>query len=84
MSTVAHRVLEETKRFHSALPDLLLKYRGRWIVFRDGEVKSDWATEQEAYAAAVKTLGRDGGFVVAPVIEVSSTPITAGVLFGIA
>jgi hypothetical protein len=84
MSSVAEKVLEETKRFHQALPALLPDHRGRWVVFLDGKVKSEHDSEPLAYASAVKAFGRDGGFVVAPVVEVSSVPVTAGVLFGIA
>jgi hypothetical protein len=84
MPTTSEKVLEETKRFHQALPELLSAHRDHWVVFMDGKVKSQHASEQEAYADAVKTYGRDGGFVIAKVVEVSSTPITAGVLFGIA
>ncbi len=84
MTEVAQRVLEETKRFHRALPDLLPKYRGRWIVFLDGQFQSDHATEQEAFEAAVKRYGVKGGFVVAQVAEVTPTPVTARVLYGLA
>jgi len=84
MPTTSERVLEETKRFHQALPGLLNSHRGSWVVFMNGKVQSEHASEQAAYAEAVKNFGRDGGFVVARVVEVTSTPITAGVLFGIA
>ena len=84
MQTTSEKVLEETKRFHQALPGLLKDHRDRWVVFKDGEVKSEHDSEDSAYADAVKRFGRDGGFVVARVTEVSLTPINAGVLFGIA
>ena len=81
MATVADRVRAENNRFRDVLPDLLKKYRGRWVVFRDGEVQSDFATEDEAYADAVQRFGHDGGFVVAPVQEVTPTPLTAAIAF---
>ena len=83
-NTATEKVLEETHRFHQALPSLLAEHRGRWVVFKDGSVQSEHATEAEAYNSAVQTFGRDAGFVVAQITEISPTPITAGVLFGIA
>jgi hypothetical protein len=82
MSEIERRVLEETERFRAALPELIKHHPGRWVVFRDGAVVSDHATEDEAYRAAVVRFGVQGGFVVAPVAHVEPTPITAGVMFG--
>jgi hypothetical protein len=84
MATASEKVLAETKRFYRALPDLLKKHRGSWVVFHNGAVKSTHNSEDAAYAAALKAFGRDAGFVVACVTEVTPAPITAGVLFGIA
>jgi hypothetical protein len=84
MSEVEDKVLAETKRFHKALPDLLPKYRGRWVVFRDGVVQGDHATEEQAFADGMKRYGVKGGFVVAVVAEVTPKPITARVLYGVA
>lgn len=78
------KVLEETKLFRAALPELLRKHRGKWVVFLGGEVKSVHDDELGAYSEAVLKYGTDGGYVVAPVIETTTTPITAGVLFGLA
>jgi hypothetical protein len=83
MAEVADRVLEETRRFHRALPMLLETHRGRWVVFVDGRVRSDHASEEQAYAWAVATYGEHGGFVVAPVDELRPTPVTAAAVFGI-
>jgi hypothetical protein len=83
MADVADRVLEETRRFHQALPALLDAYRGRWVVFVDGRVQSDHASEEQAYAWAVAAYGEHGGFVVAPVDELRPTPVTAAAVFGV-
>lgn len=80
MLTVRDKVLEQTRKFLAALPGLLDGHRGRWVVYLDG-IRGEYATRDEAYAAAVKEFGGDGGFVVAPVTEVSPTPITAGVIY---
>ena len=80
----AEQVREETMKFHAALPGLLEKHRGKWVVFKAGTVSSEHTSDVDAYADAVKKFGADGGFVVAQVTEVRSTPVTAGVLFGIA
>ena len=83
MSTVAEKVLEETKRFRAALPQLLATQRGKWVVFMDGEVKSIHEDEKSAYDDAFHRFGADGGYVIAPVVETSPTPVTASVLFGL-
>lgn len=84
MDETARKVLAETERFLAALPELMKQHPGRWVVFRDGQVVSDHATEDEAYRDAVARFGLDGGFVVAPVVETAPTPVTAGVMFGCA
>jgi len=67
------RVLREYRRFEAALPKLLRRYRDRWVVFLDGEVKADYAEEYEAYLAGVKKFGNESPFVVAQV----GRPVTA-------
>ena len=76
------QVKAESERFYKALPALMEKYHHRWVVFRDGELVSDHATEEEAFKDALGRFGPSGGFVVAPVEDVHATPVTAGVLFG--
>lgn len=83
-AALAQKVKEETRRFEAALPALLETMRGKWVVFRDGTVQSQHASEPDAYVAAVAKYGPHGGFVVAPVEPISATPITAGVMFGFA
>ena len=83
MSEIERKVLEETKRFHAALPELIKQYPGRWVVFREGQVASDHTTEDDAYRSAVERFGVTGGFVVAPVVQIEPTPVTAGVMFGV-
>lgn len=81
---LAARILDETLKFQAKLPELLPTLRGQWVVFRDGEVKSAHPGADAAYAAAVEQFGVEGGYVVAPVVEVNPTPVTAGILFGLA
>lgn len=82
---VEQQVLEQTKLFYASLPSLMTTHAGRWVVFRDGSVQSDHTTEAEAYLAAVERFGVNGGFVVACVQAAEApTPITAGVMFGLA
>ena len=83
MSTVADKVLQETRRFREVLPGLLATHRGEWVVFKDGEVQAFHADEATAYQDAVKRFGVQGGYVIAPVVESSPTPVTAAVLFGL-
>jgi hypothetical protein len=80
----SERVRQETLRFREALPELLKTHAGKWVVFRDGEVKSVHPTEEEAYKAGLDQFGRDGGQVIVQVVEEPPFPITAGVLFNTA
>lgn len=80
----AERVLQETLRFRAALPELLAKYPGKWVVFKDGKVDSVHDTEELAYTSALRAFGREGGMVVAQVVAQDPRPITAGVMFRIA
>lgn len=69
------------RRFQEALPGLLEQHRGRWVVFRDGQVVSAHDTEEEAYRAGLEAFGRHGGHVVAQVAEQRVVPLTAAVSF---
>lgn len=81
MTTPASRVHEEMGRFLKALPALLLKLRGKWVVFKDGEVKSIHTSEDEAFLAGREAFGSQGGHVIAEVAEVHAVPVTAAVMF---
>lgn len=82
--SVNQKVLQETLRFRESLPSLLEEHAGKWVVFRDGEVQSLHDTEEAAYRAGLEKFGREGGHVVAQVIEQPPLPVTAGVLFNVA
>jgi hypothetical protein len=84
MGTVSEKVLEETKLFRAALPALLAKHRGQWVVFKDGSVRGFHDDEKSAYVAAVQEFGAGTGYVIAPVLETHPTPVTAAVMFGLA
>ena len=83
MGTVSEKVLEETKLFRAALPGLLEEHRGKWVVFKDGSVRSFHDDEKSAYDAAVQEFGPGTGYVIAPVSETHPTPVTAAVMFGL-
>lgn len=78
------KVRAESERFEKALPDLLATIPGRWVIYLEGEVRGDFATEDDAYAAALERYDIGAGFVIAPVIQPSPVPVTAGYAFGIA
>ena len=82
--TVAEKVLQETLGFREALPDLLKEHAGKWVVFRDGQIQGVYDDEERAYRGGLEKFGREGGHVVAPVIEQRPAPITASVLFHVA
>jgi len=80
---VRQRVLAEAARFRAKLPVLLPRYSGQWVVFRDDEVVSAHATEEEAYVAGLDRFGPDGGHVVAVVREPESVVLSAVIGFGL-
>jgi hypothetical protein len=72
------------QRFRAALPRLLTtEMKGKWVVFRDGTVQSVQETEESAYSAGLAKFGREGGHVVAQVVEEQPHPLNAGVVFGL-
>jgi hypothetical protein len=83
MTMDTDKVLEETERFEKALPRLLKKHRGKWVVFRDGRARSFHATEMEAYLEAVHLFGPASAYVVALVEEIEIQPISSRINFGI-
>ena len=84
MADVRETVKEQTRLFMGSLPSLLVAHRGKWVVFREGAVQSEHNTQNDAFKAAVAKFGLNGGFVVAEVRESIATPVTAGVIFGLA
>ena len=81
--SAADRVREETARFRAALPDLLQKYPGKWVVFRDGQVHSVHESADAAFRAGLEAFGREGSQVIAQVVELPPAPVTAGSLFNL-
>jgi hypothetical protein len=83
MDANAQRVLDEAKRFRALLPELLRKYDGRWVIFRDGDVAGDFDEEEQAFVAAVGTYGVRGGFVIALVTAdaLEPVPVSAALFF---
>lgn len=82
MKTPTELVREEWTRFQAALPALLEgPLKDRWVVFKDGEVVSDFDALMGAYADGVRRFGRSGGQVVAKVEPITPRPLTAGALY---
>ena len=77
------RVFAEAKRFRTALPSLLPTHGGRWIVFRDGQVASVHASQEEAYVAGLERFGLYGGHVVAEVRESEIIYVSAAAALGL-
>ena len=80
---VRQRVLAEAARFRAKLPQLLPRYAEQWVVFRDDEVISAHATEEEAYVAGLERFGLDGGHVIAIVREPEDVVLSAAVALGL-
>ena len=75
-------VLEETKRFRAALPQLLEEHAGAWVVFMNGRVASVHDDHDAAYRAGLAEYGPDATYVVDRVELKRAVPLTAGVLYG--
>lgn len=69
MTTIAEKVREEMHRFWAELPELRKRLEGRWVVFYQGEVVSDHATEDDALAAAASRPGEGVPWAVDIVAE---------------
>ncbi len=68
-------VVRAYRRFEAALPRLMRRHRGRWVVFLDGEVKSAHDNEESALAAGIERFGADAAFIVAPVRKVVASTV---------
>lgn len=78
----AKDVREEWARFEAALPRLLdSDLKGRWVVFKDGEVQAISDSLMAAYSEGVRLFGQNGGQVIAEVKELTQTPVTAGAIY---
>jgi hypothetical protein len=65
--SVAERVLADTLLMRKMMPALMERIPGKWIVFRDGEVRSGHRSMEAAFAAAIKKYGVRGAFVISRV-----------------
>jgi len=84
MSDIREKIKKESQLFAEALPKLLkTTLKGRWVVFRDGAVQGDYATESEAYKDAVRRFSLEGGFAIHEVKEQEPIFITAGAVYGV-
>lgn len=81
---VATKVLEETKRFQTNLPELMKEFEDSWVLYKDGRVIAAFQTEDEAFRAGLETFGLDGGHIVIRVEPMDPIPLTAGIMFGLA
>lgn len=64
---VERRVLAESRRFRAQLPDLMLAYADRWVVFFGGVVLSVHDSEEDAYLAGLQNPGPGSGHVIVQV-----------------
>ena len=81
MSEVHDRVRKEHAAFIEALPGLLESDPGKWVIFIHGAVQGKFDSEDAAFRTALERFGADGGFIVAQVKPVQTTPVTAAVLY---
>lgn len=75
-------VREETIKFREIIPKLIKDgFEGKWVVFKNGEVKEILPTEDAASEFALREYGVNGGYVISPISDSKPTPITAGVVY---
>jgi len=82
MTEMYRAVLEESRRFRAALPELLERHAGQWVVFKEGEVSSVHPDADTAYREGILRFGPDTSYVVDRVERQSAVPLTAGVVYG--
>jgi hypothetical protein len=61
--------------FLLALPSLLRSHAGKWVVWH-GALRGVFENEDDAERWALKHLPRDAGFVIAPVEEPRTVPLS--------
>lgn len=83
MASITDEVHEEMRRFRAALPQLRETLEGRWVVFYEGKVVSDHATDDECLHAATVNPGEDAPFVVVRVAEEIPVVLSACSLYAI-
>ncbi|MFT5431362.1 MAG: hypothetical protein ACI9OJ_002057 [Myxococcota bacterium] len=81
MIEMYRQILEESRRFRAALPDLLQRHAGQWVVFHHGQVTSVHADADDAYREGMTRFGPDCSYVVDRVERQSAVPLTAGVVY---
>lgn len=80
MDLVDQKIMEQDDKFRAELPDLLRRYPGKWVAYRNG-VQHVAEDENTVYGWALDRYGIDGGFVVAQVVEQKPILMTAAMAF---
>jgi len=74
--SVGERVLTDTLIMEEMMPALMKRIPGKWIVFRDGKMRSWHRSIEAAFAAALKKYGLHGAFIISRVEPVKPKIIT--------
>lgn len=75
-NAIEEQVYQEWLLFKKALPELLGgELLGRWVVFKGGRVRGNFATFDEAYIEALDVYAIDGGFIIAKVEPIKTVRI---------
>ncbi|MGC8544282.1 MAG: hypothetical protein ACP5NQ_10100 [Vulcanisaeta sp.] len=62
-------LIKEYEAYSAKLPELLSKYRGKYVVIKDCEVRGVFESLEEAYKYALEEFGIDGRFMIQRVEE---------------
>ena len=82
-ASLCDAVMAEALRFRSMIPTLMPVHRDRWVVFREGQVHSVHATEEEAFVAGLDRFGPLGGHIVAVVRPVEPIALSGTAALGL-
>ena len=77
---------EEQAAFETQLDELLKTHKGKFVLFKSGQVVGFFDDHESAYNEGLDRFGLDTVFLVAPVEKIRPQPISvswdAGVMFG--
>lgn len=81
--TTKRTLADERAAFEAMLPELLQSHDGEFVVVHEGVAVSFHPTFADAYAAAIRTYGRDAVVLVTEVAEPNPVPVSLSWSLGV-
>lgn len=75
-------IAEEEAFYGANRAAIVQRYLGRWLVVRDQKVQGDYASYEDALAAAVARFGASGGFLIKQALEQEPVQRVGRVVYG--